>query len=436
MNEAQLQEKLRQVFDRFDEDGSGFVSTEELTRMMTTLKVERTPAQIRKMMIDADPDGSGEISFEEFSTVLKKQLKDGDMDGIASVVMAGGGAFGWLNPLSWFQSEEAPAEQSTGGRPPASPSYGSPGSLSSSKYYAKTPESVRSSLDFTPTHRMKATQGQVQALNREVADTVKVAKSEGKRRQEAMRQRFLNRQQQKIEVTHMQKGDVVEAVEFLKDQKRFEGWQNKQKIIHAWEAEKVKKEKFAKKANKRVSEFRKNKAREREERNANELLKDQGVAASGLADRMQRKEQALETKRAETAQAKGRAAQVKYETRPEVRQEGRDMFQEQRDAIAAAEKEKREEDMRKIQSRKSDYLKKQAAMKAKVDDMHQVAREARETLEETRKQQAAMLRSHLDAHRRRKEEIMENHRQGTKEKHDGIYAWHKSGMMDPAEVYY
>ena len=75
--ESELRDKLRPLFDQFDEDGSGSVSTEEIGKMAKALNMEMSPAQLEELMIEADPDGSGEIEFEELVAVLKKQMKDG-----------------------------------------------------------------------------------------------------------------------------------------------------------------------------------------------------------------------------------------------------------------------------------------------------------------------------------------------------------------------
>ena len=48
---------LRLVFDKFDADASGHVSTAEMTAMLKEINVQKTPAEISKMMKDADPDG-------------------------------------------------------------------------------------------------------------------------------------------------------------------------------------------------------------------------------------------------------------------------------------------------------------------------------------------------------------------------------------------
>ena len=75
--EAELRERLRPIFDKFDEDGSGSVSTEEVGRMAESLKIEMSSEELQALMLEADPDGSGEIEFDELVAVLKKQAKEG-----------------------------------------------------------------------------------------------------------------------------------------------------------------------------------------------------------------------------------------------------------------------------------------------------------------------------------------------------------------------
>jgi len=96
--------QLRKVFDKFDVDGSGSVSTSEMTKMLKMLKVEKSPAEVGQMMKDADPDGSGEVDFEEFVSALQK---GGEMTNVFS---GAANFFGFLNPMSWFGGgEETPA---------------------------------------------------------------------------------------------------------------------------------------------------------------------------------------------------------------------------------------------------------------------------------------------------------------------------------------
>lgn len=75
--ETELREKLRPLFEKYDEDGSGSVSTVEVGNMATSLGMEMSEEELEQLMVEADPDGSGEIEFDELIAVLKKQLRDG-----------------------------------------------------------------------------------------------------------------------------------------------------------------------------------------------------------------------------------------------------------------------------------------------------------------------------------------------------------------------
>lgn len=83
--ESELRDKLRPLFDQFDEDGSGSISTDEVGKMTKSLGVDMTPDQLRDLMLEADPDGSGEIEFEELVAVLKKQMKEGSGGAMAAI---------------------------------------------------------------------------------------------------------------------------------------------------------------------------------------------------------------------------------------------------------------------------------------------------------------------------------------------------------------
>ena len=76
---------LRKVFNAFDANGSGTDDVTEMKQMIKKLNISLTPVEVGVLMKEADPDGSGEIDFEEFSTILRKQLKDGKGGGLAKV---------------------------------------------------------------------------------------------------------------------------------------------------------------------------------------------------------------------------------------------------------------------------------------------------------------------------------------------------------------
>lgn len=103
MDEEELRAKLRPVFDKFDEDGSGSVSSSEMENMLTSLGMSVTGIELGRLMAQADPNGDG-IDFDEFVIALRKQMKGTEDGGLLSnVVMNAAGAFGWLNPTGWFK---------------------------------------------------------------------------------------------------------------------------------------------------------------------------------------------------------------------------------------------------------------------------------------------------------------------------------------------
>ena len=77
-DEGELRTALRQVFDKFDADGSGAVSTDEMSAMVKQLKMDVSPVKVRRMMVEADRDMSGEIDFEEFCRALGVAFADRD----------------------------------------------------------------------------------------------------------------------------------------------------------------------------------------------------------------------------------------------------------------------------------------------------------------------------------------------------------------------
>lgn len=64
-------EKLKNSFDRFDEDGSGAIDLEEFENVLRVLMkipshIQIPPNRVRQFWVETDIDRSGEVSFEEF----------------------------------------------------------------------------------------------------------------------------------------------------------------------------------------------------------------------------------------------------------------------------------------------------------------------------------------------------------------------------------
>ena len=70
MAEQLRREDLHRVFNQFDADGSGEVSTSEMAAILQSLEVEKTDEEVRQLMRDCDPNGSGAIDFEEVSMCM------------------------------------------------------------------------------------------------------------------------------------------------------------------------------------------------------------------------------------------------------------------------------------------------------------------------------------------------------------------------------
>ena len=84
----QLQEEkvteCKEVFDLFDKDKDGSITTKELGDVMRALGANPTQAElqemIQEMINEVDQDGSGKIEFKEFLDLFAKKMKDPDTE--------------------------------------------------------------------------------------------------------------------------------------------------------------------------------------------------------------------------------------------------------------------------------------------------------------------------------------------------------------------
>ena len=67
---AQERQQYKQAFDFFDKDGSGSISSQELSTAMKSLGYDLTQQQISTILNHVDGDHSGQIDFEEFLTFI------------------------------------------------------------------------------------------------------------------------------------------------------------------------------------------------------------------------------------------------------------------------------------------------------------------------------------------------------------------------------
>jgi Ca2+-binding EF-hand superfamily protein len=66
------EQNLRDVFDIFDADKSGFIDRKEMGSLMKKLAQSLSEDEITAIMEEVDIDGDGEVSFEEFKNLMIK----------------------------------------------------------------------------------------------------------------------------------------------------------------------------------------------------------------------------------------------------------------------------------------------------------------------------------------------------------------------------
>ncbi|OAF70931.1 putative calcium-binding protein C50C3.5 [Intoshia linei] len=71
--------EFRQVFEYFDDDGSGSISCDELFKILKKLGIKRTKQEVDQMINEIDIDGNGEIDFNEFLAMLSKKDEEVEM---------------------------------------------------------------------------------------------------------------------------------------------------------------------------------------------------------------------------------------------------------------------------------------------------------------------------------------------------------------------
>ena len=59
-------ERLREIFDQFDKNKSGYIDKKELGTLAIALNDPLSPAELHDFFSKVDADNSGEISWDEF----------------------------------------------------------------------------------------------------------------------------------------------------------------------------------------------------------------------------------------------------------------------------------------------------------------------------------------------------------------------------------
>lgn len=74
--EPAQEEELRQAFELFDKDASGFIDKDELAGLMQTLGVTLDEVQLANLYTEMDPSGDGQIDFKEFCEAMARDPEE------------------------------------------------------------------------------------------------------------------------------------------------------------------------------------------------------------------------------------------------------------------------------------------------------------------------------------------------------------------------
>ena len=72
--------QFRSIFDLFDKDGNGQITSKELGTVMRSLGQNPSEEELKQMIREVDLNGNGTIDFKEFMCLMVKKMNDNDLD--------------------------------------------------------------------------------------------------------------------------------------------------------------------------------------------------------------------------------------------------------------------------------------------------------------------------------------------------------------------
>jgi len=240
---------------------------------------------------------------------------------------------------------------------------------------------------------------------------------------------FLREQKERIEGAHTQEGAANRAVSEIKVAKREAAQKLKGALKSKYAEGLEEKRQHAEIGRQNAAEQKEAALAVVEERAQQKEAQALYWQMSGTEARHKRRTQHAEVVNRVTEEAQEKAERVRYETRPTVRQEGRVLFQEQRDAAYLKGKEEAEARKIQIEEQKRQHLERQAIKKAEIDEQKLAAAAALEQLVESRRLDALAVKASVERAESRKKTLAEETEQQKRELHDDVLTADKSESM-------
>jgi plastin-1 len=70
---AELQEEYKELFDKYDADGDGFVTEAELTTVLKEIKMYKSAYQVKTLINEVDTNNNGTIEWDEFLAMVNNE---------------------------------------------------------------------------------------------------------------------------------------------------------------------------------------------------------------------------------------------------------------------------------------------------------------------------------------------------------------------------
>ena len=100
VNAKRAMNAMHQIaFDRYDQDGSGFIESFELRNVLAAMGLQKTPAECDAMVKELDANGNGKLDFEEYTSMMSS--RSGEVSKLLKL--------GCLNCNELFKPDQGPA---------------------------------------------------------------------------------------------------------------------------------------------------------------------------------------------------------------------------------------------------------------------------------------------------------------------------------------